>query len=344
MPHNKKNNTRKYLIAGLGAVIVIAVLFFAFSSLSPQSTVPTTTTGTVHSTLTTFSYQDGEDVSNQVEVDIWVPKSSSEFDEVEDIYTLSNFELLGSTQDAEDVDDDFSDYEYIWIEIDPDGTSVFANDFHLIYGGMNRDYTLYVYHQTSDVNFNLFEMATLNEITVSGYATDSNVSLIFDCPHYTTSNIHANTVDWACDDDDWEDMSDNEKADYYDEKYWRCQAPTYDPSIDVNKEAKDDLEKITNAFAFKITCNDTISTEDGNANQVNITIDADEPVEIVVSGTDIYLIYYDVVSFESGAQRLDIELEFGTDITLSDIDSGRIVVPDDDDNLGTFTKYSDIAA
>jgi len=37
-------------------------------------------------------------------------------------------------------------------------------------------------------------------------------------------------------------------------------------------------------------------------------------------------------------------MDTALNIELDDVDSGRIVVPRDDDGLGAFTKYSDIGA
>jgi hypothetical protein len=353
MPDMSKNarqiRNRKYAIGGIVATAIILVIV-GVAIYTPQSPLyigedpEQPETPLSESTFTLYSDPDGEDVSNFVEISVWVPEDDAEFDDTEDIFTMSNFEEEETSKDAEDVSIDLTDYSYVWVEIDPDGESVFATDFHLIYGGLNYDYTFYVKHQTSDVNFNLFDRDTLNEITVADYATDGNYTLIYDCPHYTTTNIHANSDDWACNDDDWDELTASEKEEYYDEKYWRGQFPTYSPVVDTEKDYDKDLEKLTNAFAFNITCNNTISTVDGNTAQLNITLDDDADVEVVISGTMVYLIYYSAVYFEDGAQELGMELEFGADITLSDIDSGRIVVPKDDSGLGTFTKYSDIAA
>lgn len=345
---NTKKKTPMGVWVGL-AIVLLTVGIVAAVVLVPQSPYYIGGDGgeveTDTSTITLLSYVDGEDVSNFVEVSIWVPDDDAEFDEEEDIYTLSNFEEEETSKDAEDVSIDISDYSYVWVEIDPDGESVFENMFYLIYGGSNRDYSFYVYHLTSDVNFNLFARDTLDEITVASYATDSNVSLIFDCPHYTTSNIHANSDDWAMTDDDWDEASASEQAEYYDEANWRCQAVEYDPTVDDEKDPDDELSSITEAFCFKLDFNESVSTTNGNNHQINMTLaDTDAPVEIVISGDLIYLIFYETIDFEDGAQVLTFEIEFGAWISLEDIDSGRIVLPEDDDNLGTFTKYSDIGA
>jgi len=344
----KQMRNRKIGIYSFGAIAIIILIvgIALYTPLSPYYTGSTTTPTTGNSTISLLSYPDGEDVSNFVEISVWVPKSSAEFDEIEDIYTMSNFEEEEASKDAEDVSVDLSDYTYVWIEIDPDGESVFSNEFYLVYGGANYDYTMYVHQLTSDVNFNVFARDTLNEITVASYSTDSNLTLIFDCPHYTITNIHANSDDWEVDDDDWDELSASQQAEYYDEKNYRSQAVLYDPDVDTLKDGGDsDLSAITNALCFKFTFNDSISTIDAAVTQINITVaDDDIPVEFVISGANIYAIYYETVSFVNGAQALGFEIEFGSQIELSDIDSGRIVLPRSSSSFGTFTKYSDIAA
>lgn len=344
----KKKSRQNMLIVGVSLIAILIAgvsIFYAVSPLSPFVTVTETETPTATTTIKLISYQDGEDVSNFVEVSIWTNDEDAEFDDTEDIYTMSNFEETESSKDADDVSIDLSDYDYVWIEIDPDAETAFSTTWYLVYGGVNYAYSLYVYHLTSDVNFNALDRDTMNELTLGDYDTDANITLVMDCPHHTTTNIHANSDDWAVDDEEWDDMTESEKDEYYDEKYWRSQAPLYVPADDDEKEFDDDLEKLTEAFALKFDFNGTISTTDGNAAQVNMTVNDDDlPIEVIISGDLIYLVFYETISFETGDYDFDLEVEFGDDIHLDDIDSGRIEVPRDDDNLGTFTKYSDIAA
>lgn len=337
------------------AVVILGIGFISYYALTnPLSplyiTQPTTPTTTSLTTVTTYSYPDMEDVSNIVEIDIWVPKSSAEFDDTEDIYSLStNFELLGSTMEAEDISIDLSGYDYIWIEIDPDGTSYFENDFRLLTGGINYALSIYVYHQVSDINFNIVDSTTMNEITVASYQTDGNYTILFDCPHATYTDIHANTADWDVDDDTWEDMTSSEKAYYYDEKNFRCIPKTLDP-VNMSTHAKQHpefaLSLDTKFFAFKVSFNASIT--DSGATAVDITIDDDneDDVYALISGDTIYFIYDKIVTFDT-VQQLGLEMDFGADITMSDIDSVVIEVPGSAYSSGTITllkKLSDIAA
>ena len=332
-------------ILGLAGFGVVAMTIFGYQYLN-MLTIGGPGTETSTTTFSTISSLDGEDTSNFVELTIWVPKSDADFDDFEDVLTMSSFEEEITAKKADTISIDISSYNYIWIEVNPNGETPFSNNFHLYVGGTNGKRTIYVYHLTSDVNFNALNRDTLDEITLGDYATDANITIFMDCPHHTESSIHANDGSkWVADEDDWDDMTASEKEEYYDEKNWRCQAPLYDPSVDLEKDYDDDLEKLTNAFALELDFNTTVSTVDGNSAQINLTLsDEDEPFEIVTSGDLIYLIAYEVISFKNGPYDLGLEIEFGADIHLDDIDSGRIIVPRDDDSLGAFTKYSDIAA
>ncbi|MHA1502429.1 MAG: hypothetical protein ACTSSB_11315 [Candidatus Heimdallarchaeota archaeon] len=241
LPKKQKKKIRNFLLL---AVIVIAIGLGAYNVLSPESIFTQTPATDNVSTFTLISYVDGEDVSNFVEISVWIPDDDAEFDETEDIYTLTNFEETKSSMDAEDVLIDLTLYDYVWIEIDPDAEQVFANNYHFISGGANFDYALYVYHQSSDVNFNVLD-STLDEIDLTADFTNQcssdTYSVVFDVPIETKTNCHYGT-NWAIEQSEFDDMSASEQAEVWDEGNWRCQAPTYSPAIDTEKEFDDDLD------------------------------------------------------------------------------------------------------
>jgi hypothetical protein len=91
--------------------------------------------------------------------------------------------------------------------------------------------------------------------------------------------------------------------------------------------------------------NGTISTTNGAVDQVNFTIDDEDlPIEVVIDGVYIHCIFYESIDFDTGINSFMFEMEFGAQIHLDQVESGRIVVPREDDNLGTFTAYSTIGA
>lgn len=343
-----KKNKKVALILGILLFSLVGVGLFLFISPDSPLNTPVDTEKTT-STFTLISSVDGEDVSNFVEINVWTPKSDATFDDEEDYYTMSKYEETKSSVNADDVSIDLSLYTAVWIEIDPDGETVFENDFHYI-AGVNSDHSFFVYDLSTDVNFNILDEDTMAVITCGDLDMSGGYVAVVDVPHATeTANqLHVGT-NWEMEQADFDDLTANEKAFYYDEKNWACQCPTYDPAEDLEKDFDKDLEKLTEAFALMFDFNGTISTTDGDANQVNTTVSSDYPVEVIVSGDKIYFIWYETIDFEDGAYSVYFDMDTNPVTTtgtvhLDDVDSGRIVVPRDDDSLGTFTKLSDIGA
>lgn len=326
----KKADRKKLLIV----VILLAVIgggAYLFT-LSPLDLAGSSSSDI--STFRTISYTDGEDVSDFVEISIWVPDPDDTISETENIYTMSNFDEDVKSKDAEDVEIDISGYDYVWVEIDPDAGSVFSRTFFLITGGVNRDFTLHVYHLASDVNFNILSVTNMDEWDK---ATDGNFSLSLDFPHYTTANKHAG-VNWDIDADEFDELTENQLQELYNEQNYRSEAPLYIPGDDTEKDFADDLEKVTEAFAFQFTMNTTISKTDGNVRQVNMTILNDnDAIELVISGEYIYFIFVEIIE---APYALNFEIQMAANITFSTVKSGRIAVPQDEDNLGSFTALS----
>ena len=345
LPKNRKALTRVAII-GFVALIILGIWYFGIylapymGQQQPQAN---------ESTFSVTSYVDGEDVSDVVPLSISTPKSTAEFNDIEDIYTMTNFqETIGATK-ASGISIDLSEHEYVWVHVDPNGDTPFAEDWILLTpNGQNYAYSLYAKDPTTDVNFNIFDQTTLNEITVSGYQTNGNYTLIFDCPHHTetASQLHVGT-NWDMSTSDFNDLTASQKEEYYDEANWAGQFPLFDPNDFTYKTTQMHpvLAGITDAFCFKFAFNTTISVVDGNAAQVNFTISDDNlPIESVISGQYLYLIYYQPVIFKYGLQSIRFEISFGADIALSDVDSGNVAILQSGNALGTFTKLSDIAA
>ncbi|MCP6718939.1 MAG: flagella basal body P-ring formation protein FlgA [Patescibacteria group bacterium] len=309
-------------------------------NLGGTVTTPEKTT----STFTLWSYPDGEDVSNFVEMDIWTPKSSATFDDMDDVYTMSNFERAESGKDADDISIDLRDEAHVWAEIT--GNSVFANIFRLLVGGVNYDYEFYVYHPTSDVNFNILD-SNLNaswpdNVGAYNYNGDDNHTVLLDAPHLTqtVADMHYGTG-WDLSATDFADYTDAQKNEVWDEKNWRVQAPYLDPTLDTaDHEYIEGLEAYTEFFAIRITFDASISTIIGNVLEVNVTVAKGENVRAVISGTFVYLLVTEVINFENGAYDFKFEMYMGDNISVSTVQSGRVTVPND--VPVTFTAYSSI--
>ena len=330
------------LVLGVIAIGVVAGVGYQLGWWAPIGLTDTTTTPS-GMTITLKSSVDGEDVSDFIEVSVWIPDDEDDIVDFEDVLTIANFDETEKSKNADDINLDVSASSYVWIEIDPDGESVFETEW-VLKSGVNSHYTIYIHDSTSDVALNILD-GDMDEITVGAFNTDGNYTLVLDCPHYTTSNLHANSDDWDVTDDDWDEMTTTEKEWYYDEANVRDQAPFYNPADDDEKDYSDDLERLTNAFACRLTMNGSISTTDGNDAQVNFTMtDSDIPAEVIISGVYVYIVWYETIEFDSGAISERMEIEFGEDIHLDNAQSGRLEVPRDNYGLGTFTELSAIGA
>jgi hypothetical protein len=332
------------IVFGLFAAIAISASFLLPGGLNPGVPGDTTPASTA---IKTISYQDGEDVSNFLTIDTYHPDYTSDFDPTDeedlrpDSLTGDKWERDIDGKDVDDVELDLTSEEYqgyFYIEIDPDGDTVFSNNHHLCYGGSNGILTIYVYDLSSDVYFTNFDQTSgTNAIPTS----DGNYSLsVTGFPIHTSSwsNKHVGD-DWETSSDDYDEMSLSEKEEYLDEENWCIQAPTYSPEDDTDKDYEEGLERYTNVFSWKFQMNDTISTVDGNVKQVNVTLDdiSDDEVETVISGQYLYIACARIVDV---GFDLDYEIEFGANITCSNIYGGRLTVPDDDNTGLSYSAYS----
>lgn len=342
----KKKKTQTYVIILIAVITLGSIAFLVWSPYSPWSywwVEEETTTPTVKtkSTFNTISHPDGEIVSPFVEMDIWTPKSGATFtDGYEDITALTtNFERKETGKDADDISIDLIPYDYIWAEIT--GNTVYENTFYLLIGGINRDYNIYVHQSSSDVNFNILD-ATLNEVFNAGYQTNSNFTAILDAPHYTTTNCHYGDIGWELTATEFNEMTEAQKEIVWDEAKWRDQYPTYDPTLDTLNDFERDFEIITNAPALKFTFNTTIDVTDGSDTEVNCTIGKGYPIEYFISGTDLYMVWYEGFDFDPEPYIFEFEMWFAINISVSTVISGRVDVPASISSVSWAETYSTI--
>lgn len=115
--------------------IITVISFLASFALISLFTLPCDKDSTIM-----LISPDGEDISTQVEINVWVPtkplRSNSE------IYCLLNFDLLFENTRAKDVQFNCKKYIYIWIEIDPRDLSNYTNDFYLFIGFSNNVFVI----------------------------------------------------------------------------------------------------------------------------------------------------------------------------------------------------------
>ncbi|KKM82437.1 hypothetical protein LCGC14_1319600 [marine sediment metagenome] len=247
---------------------------------------------------------------------------------------------------------------------------IVSNDFRKLSPGVNYDYIVYVYHEPSNVSINVFErtnnlffdldtsdewgQTTGNALGFPYYNnTDTGRFVVaLNVPYNSTHGHHAGVVggdEWDIDRDELDDMTRDELFWLADQSNFRTVASYYDMQDDTLKDysSYEKLEMLTNAFTVRFRFNATVSLVAGNANQVNMTLsDRDGikvPAELVVSGTDIYAIFYEPITFTNHMYNFDIDIfTIGASINVTYVQTGRVVVPQGDSpfSLGAFTPYN----
>jgi len=375
MDFNTKENKKYYIAGGLIAILLIGVGFFSLSGLSPWSywweddddaSAPKLT-----STFTLIDYRTGEDVSSWVEISVWTEDPDDlPFDADNDPYTLTNFEEEVNSDEANTVSIDLRSYTHVYLEIDPDYESDYggndaaagllgdgftvSDDFRHIFGGVNRDYMVYVYHLPSDIpitvrdRINNDEWGTTHDAPRFGNSTnDGHFVVELDMLWNSAHGLHAGDTggdEWEVDDDEWDEMTPSEHYWMRDQKNFRTIAPLYSLNDDVGKNFDDELELYTNCFAVNFTLNDTVSEVVGNVNYINFTLAErdykDIPAEVIFDVTSILVIFYEPIVCYDHYYSFEFDIEFGNEINCTGVYSGRIFTPYDDDNLGAWTEIN----
>ena len=248
-----------------------------------------------------------------------------------------------------------------------------VDDFRLLIGGANYDYVFYVYHEPSDVDITVLDRNRgMDYWNVSRAASllsvqsDSiNGTVVMSMPWNSTVGWHAGTTggdEWNIDEDDLDLIEadiDPITLEYREEMEWlrdqrnfRTIAPYYDLVDDTIKDYGNDLEQLTNAFAVRFSFNTTINMTDYfNPTTPGLAVDAQvnftlyerdyktNPMELVFSGDEIYIIFTEPIVFD-GAYTFDFEIDLGPNINCTAVETGRLIVPRDDINLGAYTAYS----
>ncbi len=342
----KDKKTKYYIAGGLLGVFLVLAAVIGITGYNPFGGDETPTpTPLAASTFELYSGVDGEDVSNFATMDIWVPKSGATFDDgYDDITALTkNFEREESGNDADDISLNLSDYDYVWAEIV--GNSVWDNDFNLIVpGGLNGVHKYYVHHRSSAVPFNIYFKNSGDAITIAGEQTNGNFTGVLDVPIDSTTAANRHYGDaWDLSTTEFGELTLKQRKFYWDEGNWQDQFPTYDPTLDTVNEYVRDFETITNTFALKFEMNATINVTNGAVTQVNVTIAKGFPIDIVISGTDLYMVWYEGFNFLEDPYTFDFEMWFAANISITTVYSGRVDVPASLSSITDFVAYNTIA-
>lgn len=334
----KKNKKLLKRVGIVGVILLICLgLWYYGTSLS---TVQDTTVSEDRFTTSLYSYVDGEDVSGLEYIEVYLAKSTATFDDWADIKSIATKFTMDTRKLAEDISLDLSGETYVWLKLCPSGygSGVFNEDWKLLTNPSNVARSYFVSDDPTDLNFNILD-EDLSVITVASHQTDGNYTIVFDVPHYTTTaaQLHVGTG-WEMSSSDFDELSASQQLVYYDEAPWASFNPLYVPTDDaMTTYPRYDIEYYTDCPAFKFIFNATASS-------VNFTLDADVDAVLIADGVNIYVVFHDPLTFTSGIQSLGFEIEYPSDVELSDVDFGRATVTKGASLAPTsFTKISDIA-
>jgi len=332
----------------VAALAVIAFLVIGFATGFFAITPTTDSTPVAKSSFVVTSNIDGEFVSDLVPISIWTPKLDAVFATTEDLYDMLKYTESIVNTVAALATIDLSEYAQVWVETQPTATpaSPFANDYRLIFpNGVNKVYQIQGKDQVTDVNGVVVD-ADLAAITVAAYATNGNFTILYDCPHYTTTatELHYGT-NWALSAADFALLNEVNQQKYWNEKYWAGEFGVFVPDDFAYKAqlSHPNLAGMTDAFAFEITFNASVSIVDGETNQINFTLTDNVMFDAhynIVGGVSIYLVSYSPINFLNGVNQLRFEMTFGTYIELATIKSVRVPIEQSGNKIGTAVALS----
>jgi hypothetical protein len=339
-----KERKRKAAII-LTVVVLMGVGAYVYMNRSAFGLAPTGPAPLSASSIKVISWTDTEDISERIPVKLYGPDENKieSPDDWDKLYEGLTYWDLIESGDADEISEDLSDLTHVLFYFDYDNTTYFMPQQRIYTISGNSEFIEHAVHLSSDINFNILDESTMGAISVGSYQTDGNFTLEFKYPTYTTSELHYGS-EWEISTDDYEDMTQDEKEDLWNENLWRAQGPRYLLSEDTDNDFDDQWEKITQTYGFKFTFNQSLNTTDGSLHQVNMTLDADAPFTKVISGEYIYLLGEEVIDCKYGAYELGLEMTFASNVSISNVHSVRFDVPKEEDSAQVAWTYSAIGA
>lgn len=330
------NKPTKYL-AVFGIILIVAVVsfggYYLFTYIQSLAIAPSTVTPVDSTTFVGFDYVSGEDVSGHAHIKIMGLKDTVENPDSDDIRTLTNFEELEAVDDIDDISVDLSLVPYYYIVSNPAGDQYWATHYQLEYGMKNiANKEIVLYHQASDIEGTVVDTSTMDEWDRTSDITHGIISI--NVLHESALELHKGDG-WETTDTKYTELETVDQLFFQDQANYRCEFPTYNPSLDSDKDGQDDLEVVTNVFAIEITFNATISLVDGSVFQVNLTINDDSPIELAYSGTKIFMLFHRVIDFKAGPYSIAFDIAMATNISASTVKSVRVPTPYETSSLGT---------
>lgn len=328
-----EKKTRNIIIVVV-IVCLIGVVFtydswdgwMAGSSLTPDE--PTEET-----TFVGFDYVSGEEVSSHAHIEILGLKDTVENPSSDDIRTLTNYETLDAVNDIEDISVDLLLVPYYYIVVNPTGDQYWATHYQLEFGMKNiANKQITLYHQASDIDGTVLDASTMDEWDRTSDLTHGVI--VIDVQHESALELHKGDG-WETSTTEYDDLETVDQLFFQDQAKYRCEFPTYHPSLDSDKDGQDELEMVTNVFGIELIFNESVSLIDGAATQVNLTINDDSPIELAYSATAIYMLFTRVIDFKAGPYSINFDIALAINITCLTVKTCRVPTPHETSSLGT---------
>ncbi len=317
-------------IVAIGSILGITG-FLVYNYVTAQAQAPGADPATT--TFVGFDYVSGEEISSHAHIKILGLKDTVENPDSDDIRTLTNFEELEAVDDIEDISVDLSTVPYYYIVINPAGDQYWATTYQLEYGMKNvADKEISLYHQASDVDGTILDTSTMDEWDLTSNIT--HALLIINIPQESALELHKGDG-WETSTTEYTDLETVDQLFFQNQANYRCEFPTYSPTLDLDKDGQDELEVVTNVFAIEFTFNATVSLVDGATTQINITINDKSPIDLAYSATKIFMLFHRVIDFEDGAYSVAFDVAMSTHIECSSVKTVRVPVPYETSSLGT---------
>ena len=335
----KVNNPTKFL-AIFGIIMVLVVVsvggYFLVGYIQGLQVAPSVSVD--ETTFVGYDYVSGEDVSGHAHIKIMGLKATVENPTSDEIRTISNYEELEAVDDIEDISVDLSEVPYYYIVFNPAGDQYWETTYQLEFGMRNvANKELILYHNASDVEGTILDGTDLNEWDLSSALTHGLI--VIDVLHESALELHKGDG-WDLSTTEYADLETVDQLFYQDQANYRCEFPTYNPSLDSDKDGQDELELVTNVFAIEFTFNTTVSLVDGAVTQINMTINDDSPIKLAYSATKIFMLFYRVIDFKNGAYSVKFDIALGVNITCSTVKTVRVPTPYETSSLGTPVDLS----
>lgn len=120
-----RNSNKIYCICILSLILIVSININVNDNLINKP---------LNSTFTFIRYIDNKDISDNVNISIWIPSNTINF---ENMWNKSSFKII-TTNISEYIFIDISLYDYIWIEVNSINDIYFLTDNVLIdYHGIN---------------------------------------------------------------------------------------------------------------------------------------------------------------------------------------------------------------